>query len=370
MVSDNDDSKTEAVAEKRSSWLRRSFYPFRIATLRGLGVILPPLLTIMLFVWAWNTIDRAILRPVESLASHCLAWSVEDIRDDATINAELNSSPDLAETRFTTVGDQRVYTADDGTELIQVNEQWLPLEVFDFVKTAPGDASLTTAHDYYRRYVQLRFLKRHLVIPAVLAIVLALMYLTGKLFAVGIGRIFWAWFESLINRVPIIRNVYSSVKQVTDFAFSENEIEFTRVVAVEYPRKGIWSIGFVTGESFADIRKAVGEPMLSVLMPTSPMPATGFTITVRKSETIELDISIDQAIQFCVSCGVVLPGLPPAQASRAAIEGQVRNQAAATNPLAGLTPSNNGPEKSSDAIEKSDAVAEDLSSRRDRDEEE
>ena len=196
------------------------------------------------------------------------------------------------------------------------------------------------------------------------------MYLTGKLFAVGIGRIFWHWFESLINRVPIIRNVYSSVKQVTDFAFSENEIEFTRVVAVEYPRKGIWSIGFVTGESFADIRKAVGEPMLSVLMPTSPMPATGFTITVRKSETIELDISIDQAIQFCVSCGVVLPGLSPAKASRSAIEGQVRRQASATNPLAGLSPSTNGSENSSDAIEKSDALTEDSLSQRKPSEEE
>lgn len=308
----SDDQVAESATSKTASsknhgWLRRSFNPFRIATLRGLAVVLPPLLTIMLFVWAWNTIDRAIIGPVESMTRYCVAWAIEDIRSDQAVTAELTAAADPGN-RLKLDEDQQIFTADDGTELVKLNDQWLPLDVYDQVKKSPGEASLNSAHDYYSRYVQIRYLKRHLVIPALLAILLAVMYLTGKLLAVGIGKIFWHWFESLINRVPIIRNVYSSVKQVTDFAFSENDIEFTRVVAVEYPRKGIWSIGFVTGESFIDIRKAVGEPMLSVLMPTSPMPATGFTITVPKSETIELDITIDQAIQFCVSCGVVVPG--------------------------------------------------------------
>ena len=125
--------------------------------------------------------------------------------------------------------------------------------------------------------------------------------------AAGVGRIFVNAIEALIARLPIVRNVYSAVKQVTDFVFSEREIEFNRVVAVQYPSKGIWSIGFVTGESMLDIRSAANEPVLSVLMPTSPMPATGFTITVRKSETIDLELTVDQAIQFIVSCGVVVP---------------------------------------------------------------
>ena len=89
--------------------------------------------------------------------------------------------------------------------------------------------------------------------------------------------------------------------------FSEREIEYTRVVAVEYPRKGIWSLGMVTGESMLDIRSAANEPVLSVLVPTSPMPFTGFTVTVKKSETVDLNITIDQAFQFIVSCGVVVP---------------------------------------------------------------
>ena len=75
--------------EKKTSWFRQSFNPFRIATLRGLAVLLPPLLTIMLFAWAWNTIDRVILRPVESLSENAVALSIEDIRENDEIEAEL-----------------------------------------------------------------------------------------------------------------------------------------------------------------------------------------------------------------------------------------------------------------------------------------
>ena len=129
----------------------------------------------------------------------------------------------------------------------------------------------------------------------------------GKFMAAGIGRIFVGAFERGILQLPLVRNVYSSVKQVSDFLFSPRQIEYTRVVAVEYPRTGIWSLGLVTGESMIDIRAAANEPVLSVLVPTSPMPITGYTINVRKSEAIDLNITIDQAFQFIVSCGVVVP---------------------------------------------------------------
>jgi uncharacterized membrane protein len=316
----------ESVDQKKASWFRQSFNPFRIATLRGFAVLLPPLLTIMLFAWAWNTIDRAVLRPVESLSSNLLALSIEDIREHETILKEISDNVP-ADSVIKIEDGTSTYVANDGTLLAQVNKQWIPQEVLTIVDANRGEAKLLTAHDFYKRYVQIQFLKRHLVIPAFLAIFLAVLYLVGKLLAAGIGRFFWHQIESLIHRLPIIRNVYSSVKQVTDFAFSENDVQFTRVVAIEYPRKGIWSVGFVTGESLLDIRLAAGEPMLSVLMPTSPMPATGFTVSVRKSETIDLDLTIDQAIQFCISCGVVVPDH---QLAKSAIEGEVRRRSPAT----------------------------------------
>jgi len=156
-------------------------------------------------------------------------------------------------------------------------------------------------------FVERRYLRRYTVIPIFLCVFLMGLYLLGKFLAAGVGRFFWMQFERVINQLPLVRNVYSSVKQVTDFMFSEREIEYTRVVAVEYPRKGIWSIAMVTGEGMLDIRCAANEPVLSVLVPTSPMPFTGFTVTVKKSETVDLNITIDQAFQFIVSCGVVVP---------------------------------------------------------------
>jgi uncharacterized membrane protein len=110
-----------------------------------------------------------------------------------------------------------------------------------------------------------------------------------------------------VLRFPGVRAVYSAVKQMSDFVFTQREIKFTRIVAVEYPRKGIWSMGFVTGEGLAAVHDATGEPMLTVLIPYSPLPVTGCTIAVRKSESIDLNITFDQAGQFIVSCGVVVP---------------------------------------------------------------
>jgi len=107
-----------------------------------------------------------------------------------------------------------------------------------------------------------------------------------------------------------VRNLYSSVKQVTDFVLTEREIEFTRVVAIEYPRVGIWSLGFVTSDSLPPLKSALNEDIVSVFVPTSPMPMTGFTVNVRRRDALELELTIDQAVQFIVSCGVVCPAPP------------------------------------------------------------
>ena len=198
----------------------------------------------------------------------------------------------------------------DGVVYVPMPDQkWIPEEVLERVEAQPGKrlpASAST-REVYERYVQMQYLPRWRTIPVFLVCVHGVLYLLGRFLAAGVGRIFVTSIESLISRLPLVRNVYSAVKQVTDFVFNEREFQFSHVVAVQYPREGIWSIGFVMGESFLDLRAAANEPVVAVLMPTSPMPATGFIITVRKSETIDLNITLDQAIQFIVSCGVVSP---------------------------------------------------------------
>jgi uncharacterized membrane protein len=271
--------------------LSRSQHPFRSAVLRGLGVVLPPLLTIVIFLWVWRTVQYYGLEPVQRGAREVIVGWVGDIRRD--LPGEHS------------VGEIVGY---EGREYVRLSDRsYVPLEVRDYVQDQQGAPLPQTGGGMYRRYVELKYLAPWVVVPVFLCLFLLLLYLLGKFMAAGIGRVMVNLLEGLIRRLPLIRNVYSSVKQVTDFMFNESDIEYTRVVAIEYPRKGIWSIGLVTGESLADIRTAAHEPVLAVLVPASPMPVTGFTVTVPKREAVDLNITIDQALQFIISCGVVVP---------------------------------------------------------------
>ena len=148
------------------------------------------------------------------------------------------------------------------------------------------------------------YLQPLVVVPLFLVVFIAVLYVLGKLFTARVGSI----FEPLVRRLPLVRGVYASVKKVTDFALVDSgEVRYLRVVAIEFPRPGIWTVGLVTGEGMTDIAGAAGEPCLTVAVPGSPVPFTGNVVTVRKSEAHDLSISIDEALQFFISCGVVVP---------------------------------------------------------------
>ena len=257
-----------------------SSHPFRGAMLRGLAVLSPPLLTVLIVVWAINTTKSYFLEPVTGWAREGLVWSLKDVRNEDPINDSYHKLP---------------------------NDTWIPQEVVDDVQRKTEKPYPTTADGYYRRYIDLNYLRPHLTIPFFLSVFILLLYFLGKFMAAGIGRFFANLFDRLMLHVPGVRAVYSAVKQVSDFVFTEREFEVTRIVAVEFPRKGIWSMGFVTGESLLAISEAAQEPVVAVMIPYSPVPVTGCTITVLKRECIDLDITFDQACQFIVSCGVVVP---------------------------------------------------------------
>ena len=94
---------------------------------------------------------------------------------------------------------------------------------------------------------------------------------------------------------------------MTDFAFVEGQVQYRRVVAIEFPRRGIWTIGLVTGEGMQDIAGAAGQPCVTVAVPGSPVPFTGNVVTVPRSAAHDLDMTIDEALQFFISCGVAVP---------------------------------------------------------------
>lgn len=306
---------------------RFSFVPFRAAVFRGLAVVLPPLLTIVIFLWAGGTIHKYLLDPVMSGTQELLLWAVEDVRREVPATKLPPSerdrlrklSPEERDTATVTIRGEKYEPTGMGTYIpadtpadhVRLdNGDYVPGYVWHehAVERAFSDRSdEATGRSVYEVYVRAKFLRPHISVPFFLSLFVLVLYLLGKFMAAGIGRFFWNQFERGVDRVPLVRNVYGSVKQVSDFVLSEREIEYSRVVAVEWPRRGIWSLALVTGESMLDIEAAANEPVLSVLIPTSPMPMTGFTLTVKKSETVDLKISFDEAIQFIVSCGVVVP---------------------------------------------------------------
>jgi uncharacterized membrane protein len=270
-------------------------HPFRTAVMRGLGVLVPPLLTVVIFGWVISTTQHYFLEPVNAAARQTIAWMLRgEIREDLVV-----SDP----AKRTALADGRpYYQLDDGS--------FVPLEIYESVRHSPGTETLPqTGRAYLNRYAELAYLRPYYAIPCFLAVFILLLYVLGKFLAAGIGGFFWDGIERAIHRLPLVRNVYSSVKQVTDFFLRERQIQFSRVVAVEYPRPGMWSIAFVTSEGLQDIRAAAAEPVLGIFIPTSPVPMGGYALVVRKREVLDLSLSVDQAIQFIVSCGLVIP--PP-----------------------------------------------------------
>jgi uncharacterized membrane protein len=269
-------------------------HPFRGAVLRGLGLVLPPLLTIVIFFWIGGTVEQYVLGPVTTGTERALAWWIADIReaDDfpAAERGKLNPTLHGIEYRRLPRG------------------SYVPKNVYDEVIRNSGEnPDPKTVASVYRSYVRIKWLRPYFLVPLFLCLFILLLYLLGKFMAAGIGRFFWSLFEGGIRRVPLVRNVYSSVKQVSGFLLNERHVQISRIVVVEYPRRGVWALGFLINQGMQEIETLTGDECVTVLVCTSPMPMAGFTITVRRSEVLELNITLDQAIQFIVSCGVVLP---------------------------------------------------------------
>ena len=124
-----------------------------------------------------------------------------------------------------------------------------------------------------------------------------------------IGRSILAWAEGLVNRMPVVRSVYSGIKQIAETIFSQKDSSFETACLVEYPRKGIWAIAFIstTAKGEVDRRIPRDEQIVSVFMPTTPNPTSGFLLFVPKADVIELEMSVEDAAKLVISAGLVYP---------------------------------------------------------------
>jgi uncharacterized membrane protein len=140
---------------------------------------------------------------------------------------------------------------------------------------------------------------------ALLAILLLIF--TGMLVSNIIGRNLVALWEDLLNRIPFVRALYSGVKSFSTTILSNQGNSFKKVMLIEYPRQGIWSIGFQTAGDLPLISVHTGEPLVCVFIPTTPNPTSGFIVMVPRSQAIELQMTVDAAMKMIVTLGVVVP---------------------------------------------------------------
>jgi len=214
---------------------------------RGLAALLPSLLTIVVVVLGISFVYRYLGQPVNTAIMHIVHWTL-------------------------------------GIPLGEYDEAGVP---------TPGSV-LEWYHHYWMWWLGLAV--------AVVALV-AGAYFLGTF----IGNWLLRLVESWLVRVPLLRRIYPGAKQVSEFFFSERGVEFRRVVAIEYPRRGLWSVGFVTGRSFRALADRTEQELLTVFVPSSPTPVTGYIVAVPRREVIDLPITVEEAFQYTISGGVVMP---------------------------------------------------------------
>lgn len=138
---------------------------------------------------------------------------------------------------------------------------------------------------------------------------LAMILLTGLLAANFIGQKLVGWWDKLLARIPVVNSVYKAVKQVSDTLFAPNGNAFRKALLVQYPRQGSWTIAFLTGAPGGDLVNHLTGDYVSVYVPTTPNPTSGFFLMMPTADVIELDMTVDEALKYIISMGVVAP--PP-----------------------------------------------------------
>ena len=144
---------------------------------------------------------------------------------------------------------------------------------------------------------------------------MVLIYLVGVLLRSYIGKRIVGVVDRFFERFPVIKTVYPHARQVADVLFGAHKRpRFRHVVAVQYPRRGVYTVGFLTGEGLKDIAQKVGQEFVTVFIPTSPTPLTGFVIIVPRHEVMTLQMSVEEAFLLCMTAGMVVGGRqrPPA----------------------------------------------------------
>ena len=285
---------------------------FKRFFLRGLVILLPSILTLWIVVKAYQFIDSAIAEPINQSVRVAMVnlapyWSpLQNEFDPSEI--QLNAAiAERAVSRGAVNRDQvRMELRDRG--VVEITEDQLNAAIAAqaiqreavYPEAMRSELRQQNIDQWWAGHWYMNFIG---LIVAIIAV-----YTAGRLLGGFLGKRLYRHIERLIISVPVFKQVYPYVKQVVDFLFSEDKtMQFNRVVAVEYPRRGVWSIGFQTGAAVQSIHSHAGSDSVTVFIPCSPTPFTGYAIAVPRSEVLDLPMTVEEAIRYIVSAGVLIP---------------------------------------------------------------
>ncbi len=252
---------------------------------RGLAILLPSILTLWILWQAFVFVFSNVAGPINAGTRAVIVWGVPKVIDDESLPEWFVVSPEeLAKARAS-----ETYRASVPDKAIKIDLRRKYLE------------------EYWRNHWYLNLTG--------LLVAILLIYLAGVLLSNFLGKRLYSRLENLISRIPGFKQVYPHVKQVVDLVLGEKKMAFRDVVLVEYPSKGIWTVGFLTGTSIRQIDQSAGAPVSSVFIPTSPTPFTGFTINVARDKITRLDLSVEEALRFVITAGVLTPENPTGEGS-------------------------------------------------------
>lgn len=263
---------------------------YKSTFLRGLATVLPTLVTLWVVVATWQFLDGTIAKPITEAIKTRLVET--DLGNEVVFKV-------WDELEFL----RRGRPAEAASALTSAEKKR-----FELAETERLDAAEPKRHADLRREIDRRF-------PGWVGFVLAIaaVFIVGFFMASFVGASAWALGESWASRIPLVKNIYPGAKQMVNFFLSsDTERSFQAVVAVEFPRQGLWSVGFLTSDNIPEIQGKAGERVRGVYLGT---PAAGQVVLARESEIVPVDMTVDEALKFLMSGGVIGrdPDRPPAR---------------------------------------------------------
>ncbi len=267
--------------------------------LRGVITLLPVFLTLVVFGLLFQMVGKYVTGPINgaiywSLEGNEWGWHVLDKVGINPLDADYLSEDLLS-------GNVREMAAERG-----ISDPFVRNMI-----QSERELNLSFIRDLHSLAINETKLRRDVaqVVHPVYGILISLVLVLWLGWIVGsfVGRRFIQQIDRMMHVIPVVKSIYPYTKQLVEFFFSEQQISFDTVVSIPYPSPGIWSIAFVTGQSLKTVRAETGKELITVFVPSSPMPMTGYTIFIERKRVIPLPISVDEALRITMTGGVLVP---------------------------------------------------------------